>query len=110
VVFGEDVAMLGIPVRGMIVIGVLAAAGVMYVANNMKQAAPAAAADCKVTVIADVLNVRSGPADTQPIVSTMPRDAVVRAERTVQNGYRMLDVGKWVHEEFVTPTSDSNCG
>lgn len=102
--------MLGIPVRGMIVMGVLAAAGVMYVANNLKTAEPSAPAECRITVIADVLNVRSGPADTQPIVSTMPRDAVIRAERTVENGYRMLDVGKWVHEEFVTPTSDSNCG
>jgi hypothetical protein len=103
--------MFGIPTRGLIVVGVLAAAGVMYVANGGKQlgTSPLTATECKVTVIADILNVRSGPADTQPIVSTMQRDAVTRAERKVENGYRMLDTGRWVHDEFVTPTSDSNC-
>jgi hypothetical protein len=34
---------------------------------------------------------------------------VTRAERKVENGYRMLDTGRWVNEEFVAPTSDSEC-
>lgn len=103
--------MFGIPVRGMVVAGVLAAAGLMYVANDGRQfgVEEVAARQCKVTVIADILNVRSGPADTQPIVATMPRDAVVRAEKRVENGYRLLSDGRWVKDEFVTPTSDSGC-
>ncbi|XVV03137.1 SH3 domain-containing protein [Actinosynnema sp. CA-248983] len=102
--------MLGIPLRGMIVIGVLGAAGLMYVANGGKQLVPEPAAqECKVTVTADILNVRSGPADTQPIVATVQRDAVVKAERLVQNGFRLLSDGRWVNDQFVTPTSDSNC-
>ena len=102
--------MFGIPVRGMVVAGVLAAAGLMYVANDGEKAVEEVAArDCRVTVIADILNVRSGPADTQPIVSTMRRDAVVAAERRVENGYRLLVDGRWVKDEFVTPTSDSDC-
>lgn len=102
--------MFGIPVRGMVVAGVLAAAGLMYVANDGKKAVDEAAArECRVTVIADILNVRSGPADTQPIVATMRRDAVVAAERRVENGFRLLADGRWVKDEFVTPTSDSDC-
>ncbi|WP_309117213.1 SH3 domain-containing protein [Saccharothrix sp.] len=102
--------MLGIPLRGMIVIGVLGAAGLMYVANGGKQLVPEPTAqECKVTVTADILNVRSGPADTQPIVATVQRDAVVKAERLVQNGFRLLSDGRWVNDQFVTPTSDSNC-
>ncbi|NUT96420.1 MAG: SH3 domain-containing protein [Saccharothrix sp.] len=102
--------MFGIPLRGMIVIGVLGAAGLMYVANDGKQLVPdKLSQDCKVTVTADILNVRSGPADTQPIVATVQRDAVVKAERTVQNGFRLLSDGRWVNDQFVTPTSDSNC-
>ncbi|GAB2981022.1 SH3 domain-containing protein [Saccharothrix stipae] len=103
--------MLGIPVRGMVVVGVLAAAGLMYVANEGRRLGveEVVARECRVTVIADVLNVRSGPADTQPIVATMPRDAVVRAEARVENGFRLLTDGRWVKDEFVTPTSDSSC-
>ncbi|NUT90999.1 MAG: SH3 domain-containing protein [Saccharothrix sp.] len=102
--------MFGIPLRGMIVIGVLGAAGLMYVANDGKQLVPdKLSQECKVTVTADILNVRSGPADTQPIVATVQRDAVVKAERTVQNGFRLLSDGRWVNDQFVTPTSDSNC-
>ncbi len=103
--------MLGIPVRGMVVAGVLAAAGLMYVANEGRRLGveEVAAHECKVTVVADVLNVRSGPSDTQPIVATMPRDAVVRAEPRVENGFRLLADGRWVKDEFVMPTSDSTC-
>lgn len=103
--------MFGIPTRGMIVVGVLAVAGLMYVAAGGKQLGtePVAATECRVTVIADILNIRSGPADTQPIVATMQRDAVIRADRTVENGYRMIGDGRWVHDQFVTPTSDSDC-
>lgn len=103
--------MFGIPVRGLVVAGVLAAAALMYVANGGKKLGveEVAAHECKVTVTADILNVRSGPADTEPIVATMRRDAVLRAEPRVENGFRLLADGRWVKEEFVAPTSDSGC-
>ena len=103
--------MLGVPVRGMVVLGVLAAAGLMYVANGGEKlgAEGAGTGECRVTVVADILNVRSGPADTQPIVSTMRRDFVVAAERRVENGFRMLSEGRWAKEEFVVPTGDGDC-
>lgn len=103
--------MFGIPTRGLIVVGVLGAAGVMWVTNGGKpMGSEKAASQCRVSVTADILNVRSGPADTQPIVATMPRDSVVPAERRVENGFRLLGDGRWVNNDFVAPTSDSNCG
>ena len=42
-------------------------------------------------------------------MATMRRDAVVRAETRVENGFRLLADGRWVKDEFVTPTSDSSC-
>ncbi|TWP46000.1 SH3 domain-containing protein [Lentzea tibetensis] len=102
--------MLGIPVRGMIVIGVLGVAGVMYLANGGKpMGGDTQPKICKITVTADILNVRSGPGDMQPIVSTMPRDAVAPAEARVENGYRMLSDRRWVSQQFVALTSDSTC-
>ncbi|MDQ2582412.1 SH3 domain-containing protein [Saccharothrix yanglingensis] len=103
--------MFGIPTRGLVVVGVLATAGVMYVANGGEKlgAEGAATGGCRVTVAADVLNVRSGPADTQPIVATLPRGAVVDAEPRVENGFRLLVDGRWVKDEFVTPESVGAC-
>ncbi|ANZ42843.1 hypothetical protein BBK82_18415 [Lentzea guizhouensis] len=103
--------MLGVPVRGMIVMGVLGVAGVMFVANGGKpMGSDKGEQVCKVTVTADILNVRSGPGDMQPIVSTMPRDAVTEAADRVENGYRMLGYRRWVSTQFVALTSDSTCG
>ncbi|MEU7479464.1 hypothetical protein AB0A63_25985 [Lentzea sp. NPDC042327] len=94
----------------MIVIGVLGVAGVMYVANGGKPMGTDKADQvCKITVTADILNVRSGPGDMQPIVSTMPRDAVTDASDRVENGYRMLSDRRWVNGQFVALTSDSTC-
>lgn len=102
--------MLGVPVRGMIVIGVLGVAGVMYAVNGGKpMGSDQGNQICKITVTADILNVRSGPGDMQPIVSTMPRDAVTNAEARVENGYRMLSDRRWVSGQFVALTSDSTC-
>lgn len=102
--------MFGVPIRGMIVLGVLGVAGVMYVANGGNPMSSQKEDEvCKVTVTADVLNVRSGPGDMQPIVSTMPRDAVTEAQSRVENGYRMLSDRRWVSQQFVALTSDSTC-
>ena len=102
--------MFGVPVRGMIVIGVLGVAGVMYAVNGGKpMGSDTSSGICKITVTADVLNVRSGPGDMQPIVSTMPRDAVADAQNRVENGYRMLSDRRWVSQSFTALTSDSTC-
>lgn len=102
--------MFGVPVRGLIVIGVLGVAGVMYAVNGGKPIDSDKGSEiCKITVTADILNVRSGPGDMQPIVSTMPRDAVTSAQSRVENGYRMLSDRRWVSQSFVALTSDSTC-
>jgi hypothetical protein len=103
-----------IPLRGLIVLGVYAVVAGLWTVNGGR---PLDAVDrigtgqrpCRITVVVDVLNVRSGPADTKPVVATMPRDAVTNAEQVVENGYRMLGRGRWVDENLVEPTSDSHC-
>ncbi|MEU0883971.1 SH3 domain-containing protein [Lentzea sp. NPDC005914] len=91
-------------------IGVLGVAGVMYLASGGKpMGSDKGSQICKITVTADILNVRSGPGDMQPIVSTMQRDAVTDAQGRVENGYRMLSDRRWVSSQFVALTSDSNC-
>ncbi|GAA3842533.1 hypothetical protein GCM10022243_06190 [Saccharothrix violaceirubra] len=100
--------MFGIPTRGLLVIGVLGTAGLLYLGKGV-ESTPREAASCRVAVVADVLNVRSGPSDAQPVVATLRRDAVVAAERQVVDGFRLLGDGRWVKDEYVLPTSDSAC-
>ncbi|WP_199441866.1 hypothetical protein [Umezawaea beigongshangensis] len=104
----------GIPVRWLIVLGVYAVVAALWTANGGR---PLDGIDgigvgqrpCRITVVAPVLNVRSGPADTRAVVTTMTRDTVTNAERVVENGYRMLDRNRWADEDLIEPTSDSDC-
>ena len=110
--------MFGIPTRAIVVVGVLAAAGTAYLMSGghgidlhkVSGGGGAGAPPCQVTVAADVLNVRSGPADDQPIVATLSRGQVVRADRTQQNGFRMLGDARWAYGEFLAPVPGSDCG
>lgn len=56
---------------------------------------------CTVTVTADVLNVRAGPATTYPTVDKLAKNAVVDAQRETSGGFRKLTEGRWAAEEFV---------
>ena len=65
---------------------------------------------CTVTVTADILNARSSPDGSAPVVDTYHRGEVVSADRTMSNGFRQLAPDRWVAAEFVDPTPGSDCG
>lgn len=65
---------------------------------------------CTVTVTADVLNARSSPDGNAPVMDTYRKGEVVSADRTTRNGFRQLRPDRWVAQEFVEPTPDSDCG
>jgi hypothetical protein len=64
---------------------------------------------CRVAVAVDVLNERSGPVVTAPVVGTLTRGQVVPASKTVTASYRQLGDGRWVADLNVTPTAGSVC-
>jgi ABC-type glycerol-3-phosphate transport system substrate-binding protein len=107
---------LGLPKRTLIVIAVLVGVVVLYVmgseqpAQDVNSATPAASAtDCKVTVTADVLNVRAAPDVKSQIVGKFQRNSQVDAEKTVQNGFRKLSEGRWVSDDFVKAMPGRDC-
>jgi hypothetical protein len=64
---------------------------------------------CQVVVVADSLNVRAGPSETAPVIETLHRDSVRDAQKTVQNGYRLLQDNRWAANQYLAPTLGSVC-
>ncbi|MTD56320.1 SH3 domain-containing protein [Amycolatopsis pithecellobii] len=102
---------LGIPKRILIIVAVLAAVGLIYVMGAGKRASEATGGStgCKVTVTADVLNVRSAPDPNAGIVGKFNQNAQTGAEPVVQNGFRKLADNKWAKTDFLKPVA-GNCG
>jgi hypothetical protein len=102
---------LGIPKRAVIIAAVLAGIGLIYVMGADRRAASqSGTTGCRVTVTADVLNVRAAPESNAPVVGKFNRDAETGAETQVQNGFRKLADNKWASSEFLKPVDGANCG
>lgn len=106
--------MLGIPVVKLAVVGVVGVAVFAFVATGGKRP-PQAAADqqtptqCQFTVNADLLNVRSGPGTSNPIVGGYPHAATLTATTTVQNNFRKIDDTHWVSGDYLQPAASNKC-
>jgi hypothetical protein len=103
---------LGIPKRAVIIVAVLAGIGLIYVMGADQRAASGgddSTAGCRVTVTADVLNVRAAPDPNAKVVDRYDRDAEIGAATEVQNGFRKLADDKWASTEFLKPVQGSHC-
>ena len=104
--------MFGLSKRAMTLIGGGATVLVLYVyGDKHPQDAVAAAnpAECRVTVTADILNVRSAPAMDAPIVGKFRKDAETGADKVVENGFRKIANDKWASEEYLKPKEGHDC-
>ena len=104
---------LGIPKRILTIIAVLAGIGLIYVMSSDKRASEGAtggSTGCKVTVTADVLNVRAAPDPTAQIVGKFNQNAETGAEIQIENGFRKLAENKWAKADFLKPVDGTNCG
>ncbi|MBN6036487.1 SH3 domain-containing protein [Amycolatopsis sp. 195334CR] len=105
---------LGIPKKILIAIAVVVGIGIIYVMGADKRASEASGGGgptgCRMTVTADVLNVRSQPADNAQIVGKFKQDAQTDAHPVVQNGFRMIAQDRWAATEFLKPMDGANCG
>ncbi|WP_158880977.1 SH3 domain-containing protein [Amycolatopsis anabasis] len=107
---------LGIPKRVVIVLAVLIGVLVVYLMGSAKrpsEGAPgggAAPGGCRVTVTADVLNVREAPAATAKLAGKYQQNAQVDAQPVVENGFRKLAENKWAASEFLKPVDGAPCG
>ena len=103
---------LGIPKRILTIVVVLVGIGIIYVMGMDKRNSEATGGStgCKVTVSADVLNVRAAPDPKSEIVGKYNQNAVTGAEIEIQNGFRKLADSKWAKTDFLQPVAGTNCG
>jgi hypothetical protein len=64
---------------------------------------------CQLEVVADELNVRTGPSQEATLVETLRRGAVIDGTRVVTDGFRELEEGRWAADQFLTPLPGTNC-
>ncbi|WP_243770172.1 SH3 domain-containing protein [Amycolatopsis acidicola] len=104
---------LGLPKKVVIIAAVLIGIGIIYVMGVDKRASEGAtggSTGCKVTVTADVLNVRAAPDAGADVVGKFNQNAETGAEPVVQNGFRKLADNKWASSDFLKPVEGTNCG
>jgi hypothetical protein len=107
-----------LPKRTLVIGGVLVAVGVLYILGADKQhnqqgqgTSPTAnSAQCRVSVTADILNVRATPALNGTIVGKLQRGQESDADKVVQNGFRKLADNRWVSTDFTKPLTGRDCG
>ncbi|NIH82566.1 SH3 domain-containing protein [Amycolatopsis viridis] len=104
---------LGIPKRALIIVAILAGVGLIYVMGTDKRPSEGAtgggSSGCRVTVTADVLNVRAAPDPRAEIVGKFNQNAETAAQVEVQNGFRKIADNKWAKTEYLKPVNGATC-
>lgn len=103
--------LLGIPKRVLTIAAILAGVLFIYVAGADQRPSPAESANdhCRVTVTADILNLRAGPGLDAEIIGTYRKDVQTDAETVVRNGFRKLADHRWAADEFLEPVDNAHC-
>jgi uncharacterized protein YgiM (DUF1202 family) len=103
------------PKQTLVIGGVLAVGLILYGMSSGQQpsqnSTPTAnTTQCRVTVTADVLNVRAAPAVSSQKVGQLTRGQETDADKAVQNGFRKVGENRWISADFVKPLSGRDCG
>lgn len=106
---------LGIPKRMLIVIAILVGVVLIYIVGADKHPSQGAEGGgqpggCRVSVTADILNVRAGPSLDAKVVGQFEHRAQTDASQLVKNGYRKIADGRWASDKFLDPVQGSRCG
>lgn len=64
---------------------------------------------CRLEVTTDQVNLRGGPDQATELLGTLDRGAMVDGTTTVTDGFRELEGGRWVADEFLTPVPGTDC-
>lgn len=99
--------MFGLSKRMLTVIGLLVLVVVVFVirGGNSSGGSTQSSGQCQMQVTADVLNVRSSPADNAAVVQKLASGTMVSAEKTVQGTFRELGTNRWAATQFLKAVS-----
>lgn len=94
----------------VLVVGVVLAVLAMIDRGGVGDLDPAdGSTGCRLEVIADDVNVRTGSSTDSELVLTLNRGEVVDGTRDVVDGFRRLDDDRWASDAFLSPLPNTNC-
>lgn len=93
----------------VLLLGAILAVVALVDRGGLDEAASTGATGCRLEVVADQLNVRSGPGPEAALVATLTRGATVDGTTVVRNGFRELSEARWAADQFLTPLPGTDC-
>ncbi len=64
---------------------------------------------CQLEVTTEEVNVRAGPTQETEQLGTFARGALLDGTTTVTDGFRQLEDGRFVADQFLTPVPGTDC-
>lgn len=102
----------GVHTRGwafVVVLGALLTIVAMLDRGSLDNVPSDGSTGCRLEVTADQLNVRAGPVADSELLGTVTRSQVLDGTTTVTDGFRELEDGRYVADEFLTPVPGTDC-
>jgi hypothetical protein len=93
----------------VIVLGALLTVLALLDRGSLDEARADGSTGCQLEVTTDQLNVRAGPAAVAEQVGTVQRGQLLDGTTTVVDGFRELEDGRYVADEFLTPVPGTDC-
>lgn len=93
----------------VVVLGALLTVLALVDRGSLDEARADGSTGCRLEVTTDQLNVRAGPAAESELVGTVTRGEVLDGLTTVTDGFRELEDGRFVADEFLTPVPGTDC-
>ena len=109
----ENKRMPGVDTKGwafVVVLGALLAVVALLDRGGLEVSQADGSTGCQLEVTTDELNVRAGPSAESELFGTLPRGQVLDGTTTVTDGFRELEDGRWVADQFLTPVPGTDCG
>ncbi len=103
----------GVDTKGwafVVLLGVLLAAIALIDRGSLETTGADGSTGCRLEVTADQVNVRAGPSAETELITTFPRGQLLDGTTTVTDGFRELEDGRFVADEFLTPVPGGDCG
>jgi hypothetical protein len=93
----------------VLILGVVLAAVALVERGGIDVAAADGSTGCQLEVTTDRLNVRAGPAQESELIGELARGALLDGTRNVTDGFRELEDGSFVADQFLTPVPGTDC-
>lgn len=93
----------------VVVLGALLTVVAMLDRGSLDNVPADGSTGCRLEVTTDQLNVRAGPVADSELLGTVTRSQVLDGTTTVTDGFRELEDGRYVADEFLTPVPGTDC-